>query len=90
MRKHDQVESLNMMEKGVGKLNAFQFHWRTFSEDLESVKRQAWRLSLAMTEGLAWLRDSAVNKKDGSPALMKLAAHQNKPIQKIITMCGEL
>lgn len=51
---------------------------------------QACRLSLAMTEGLAWLMDSAVNKKDGSPAPMKLPAHQNKPIQKIFTMCGEL
>ena len=37
-RQNDLVGSLNIMEKGLGELNAFQFHWGILSKDLDSVK----------------------------------------------------
>ena len=43
-------------------------------------------MSLARSQALEKLRGWAVNKKQDSPALVKLSAHQDKPIQKTINI----
>lgn len=87
---HDQLWSPNIMEKGARVAECI-------SDSLEnifrrfgiSVKLWGLRLSLARIQALDKLRDSAVNQKEESLDRTKLSAHQDKPIQKTITMCGE-
>lgn len=73
-------------KRGRSEPNAFQFHWRTFSENLQTRSWVTCDIPSTMLDPGTqhWMR-----KTGAQPALVNLPVSQDKPVQRVIIMCDE-
>lgn len=82
----DQGTDWASWKRGRSEPNAFQFHWRTFSENLRT---RSWVTCDIPSTMLGPGTQHWMRKTGAQPALMNLPVSQDKPVQRVIIMCDK-